>query len=285
MPTLPKLFLAASLSALLSSTGLAQDAITPTETVDLLADPTLADFTTHISEKRSITTKPEEVWSITDDGRLHVSGKAWGYLRTNKKYRDYHLVLDYMWGEHTYGTRENRARDCGLLIHSYGKDGSVGDVFMNSIEAQLIEGGSGDILTLSYPEEGKELGITKLTCEISLDKDGETVWTPGGEKRVFPEPGIRNQRINWQHRDPDWVDVKGFRGKDEIENPVGEWNRMEVICRGEKLTILINGEKVNEGTGAFPNEGYIGLQSEAAECWIRRYEVWPLDKFDEKWGN
>ncbi len=283
MPSLLRLFIAASLTALLSSTSFAQDAITPTETVDLLADPKLTDFTTHISESRSITTNPEEVWSITEDGRLHVSGKAWGYIRTNKKYRDYHLVLDYMWGEHTYGSREDRARDCGILVHSYGKDGNVGDVFINSIEAQLIEGGSGDILTLSYPEEGQEVGMTKLTCEISLDRDGETVWTPGGEKRVFPEPGKRNQRINWQHRDPNWADVKGYRGKDEIENPVGEWNRMEVICRGGDITIFLNGEKVNEGTGAFPNEGWISLQSEAAECWIRRYEIWPLDKFDEKW--
>lgn len=284
MLTLPKLLLVASFTALLPSTVFTQEAITPTETVNLLADPKLTDFTTHISESRSITTDPTQVWSITEDGRLHVSGKAWGYLRTNTKYRDYHLVLDYTWGEHTYGTRETRARDCGVLVHSYGKDGNVGDVFINSIEAQLIEGGSGDILTLSYPEDGKK-GVTKLTCEISLDKDGETVWTPGGEKRVFPEPGMQNQRINWQHRDPDWVDEKGFRGKDEIENPPGEWNRMEIICRGDKITILLNGIKVNEGTEAFPSEGWISLQSEAAEVWIRRYEVWPLDKFDEKWSS
>jgi putative membrane-bound dehydrogenase-like protein len=272
-----------ALVAFLSVPGQAQDAVTPAETIDLLADPELKNFTSHINKDRSITQDRNEVWSITDDGRLHVSGKAWGYLRTNDKYRDYHLVFEYMWGEHTYGTREDRARDCGLLIHSYGKDGNFGDVFINSIEAQLIEGGSGDILTLSAPEEGQEVGITSLTCEISLDRDGETIWTPGGEKRVFPKPGTRNERINWQHRDPDWADVKGYRGKDEIENPVGEWNRMEVICRGDTITILLNGIKVNEGTKSVPDEGWISLQSEAAECWIRRYEIWPLDKFEEKW--
>ncbi|MCB1080015.1 MAG: DUF1080 domain-containing protein, partial [Verrucomicrobiae bacterium] len=78
-------------------------------------------------------------------------------------------------------------------------------------------------------------------------------------------------------------DVKGFRGPKDVENPPGEWNRMEVICRGDTIRILINGVLVNEGANANPSEGFICLQAEGAECWIRRYELWPLDQFKEPW--
>ncbi|MCB1230822.1 MAG: DUF1080 domain-containing protein [Verrucomicrobiae bacterium] len=259
------------------------DAIAPKSTINLMGDPAFKDFTMSLNQKRSLTTKREEIWSIAEDGRLHVSGKGWGYLRTNAKYRDYHLVLEYQWGEHTWGTRADAARDCGLLVHGFGEDGAYADTWMNSIEAQLIEGGSGDILVLAYQNRGEEKAPTSLTATVKDDRDGEPVWTPGGESRVFPGPGKMNARINCKYRDPDWADVKGFRGPADIENPVGEWNRLEVICRGDNIRILLNGELVNEGTKANPSEGFICLQSEAAECWIRRYELWPLDTFDEKW--
>ena len=58
---------------------------------------------------------------------------------------------------------------------------------------------------------------------------------------------------------------------------------MEVICREDTIKIYVNGVLVNEGTNAFPSSGYICLQSEAAEMSVRRYELWPLDTFKEKW--
>lgn len=261
--------------------------VTPKETVNLLEDPEFGDFTMYLNEKRSLSTDRAEIWSIQEDGRLHVSGKGWGYLRTNQKYRDYHLVLEYQWGEHTWAPRADAARDCGVLVHGFGKDGGYADTWMNSIEAQLIEGGSGDILVLAYQNRGEEKAPTSLTAKVLEDKDGEPFWAApwfaGGQDRVFPPEGKMNARINWYGRDPDWADVKGFRSAKDIENPPGEWNRMEVICRGDTIKILLNGAPVNEGTKANPSEGFVCLQSEAAECWIRRYELWPLDTFEEKW--
>ena len=51
------------------------------------------------------------------------------------------------------------------------------------------------------------------------------------------------------------------------------------------IEVFINGVKVNAGTDANPTEGYICLQTEAAEMFVRRYELWPLGKFDEKWTD
>ncbi len=277
--------LLAWLSVLLAAPMLVRaqnEAVTPNERIDLMADPEFADFTPYLNRPRSVTMDPKEVWSI-QDGLLHVSGKGWGYLRTNQRYRDYHLVLEFKWGEHTYASRADRARDCGLLVHGYGEDGAYADTWMNSIEAQLIEGGSGDILVLAYRGKDGLKAPTSLTCEVTPDRDGEPVWTPGGKTLTFPEAEKQNQRINWRDRDPDWTDVKGYRGAKDIENPVGDWNRMEVVCKGGHVQIFLNGELVNEGAKANPDEGFICLQSEAAECWIRRYELWPLGGFTETW--
>ena len=46
---------------------------------------------------------------------LHITGDGLGGLVTNKRYRDYHLVLEFKWGERTWHEREKAARDSGLL--------------------------------------------------------------------------------------------------------------------------------------------------------------------------
>lgn len=260
------------------------DAISPTSVVNLLADPELADFTAHLNPTASLSTDPKKIWAIGEDKVMHVSGEGMGYLRTKQAYRDYHLVIDYQWGERTLANRADRARDCGLLLHSYGPDGAYGNTWMSCIEGQLIEGGSGDILVLAAKSEDGTIAPTKVTAEIKRDRDGEPVWTKGAAKESFPAEGKTMARINWRDRDPDWADVKGYRGAKEIENPLGEWNRMEVICAGSSIRILINGELVNEVTDCHPSSGFIGLQSEYAACLIRRFELHPLGEFAEKWA-
>ena len=88
---------------------------------------------------------------------------------------------------------------------------------MASIEAQIIEGGTGDILVLSAKlPDGKEL-TTSLTSEYTLDRDKEKIWKKGEPRQV-----VTSGRINWANRDVDWADKKGFRGAADVEAPIGE---------------------------------------------------------------
>jgi putative membrane-bound dehydrogenase-like protein len=258
-------------------------AMAPTKVVNLLADPELKDFTAHLNPKASLSEDPRKIWAIGENGVMRVSGEGMGYLRTKQAWRDYHLVIDYQWGERTLGTRTDKARDCGLLLHAYGSDGAYGNTWMSCIEGQLIEGGSGDILVLAAKGEDGTIAPTQLTAEMKRDRDNEPVWTKGAAKETFPEAGKTMARINWRDRDPNWADVKGYRGPKDLENPLGEWNRLEVICAGDTIRILLNGELVNEVTDCHPSSGFIGLQSEYATCLIRRLELHPLGTFTEKW--
>ncbi|QDS94414.1 hypothetical protein FF011L_31930 [Roseimaritima multifibrata] len=246
-------------------------AISPTERIELFNGENLEGFYTWIRGSRY--SDPKKVFTVKD-GQIHISGDGYGGLITNQKYRDYHLVLEFMLGEKTWGDRIDRARDSGLLVHAWGPDGGYNNTWMASIEAQIIEGGVGDILVLSGtdPITGQVLKTT-LTAEITKDRDGEKVWKKGGEPIT-----LNGGRINWFGRDVDWADKVGFRGKDDVESPVNEWTRLEVIADGDTLTYLVNGVVVNQAIHADPSAGKLILQTEQAEMFVRKFELWPLGK-------
>ncbi len=216
---------------------------------------------------------PNKVFTV-QDGMLHISGNGYGGIITNQRYRDYHLIVEFKLGDRTWGDRIDRARDSGLLLHCWGPDGGYSNTWMASIEAQIIEGGVGDILVLtgSDPDTGQVLP-TSLTAETTKDRDGELVWKKGGEPST-----ISAGRINWYGRDVDWADTIGFRGREDVESKHGEWTRMEVIADGSHLTYKVNGIVVNEASAAKPDAGKLMLQTEQAEMFVRRFELWPLGK-------
>jgi hypothetical protein len=208
---------------------------------------------------------PEKVFTV-HDGMVHVSGKIFGGFITEKEYENYHLITEFKWGEKTWPPRENATRDSGILLHCVGEDGAAGGTWMESIECQMIEGGTGDIILVG----GK--GKPKITAEA--EQRGKQWYYKAGA----PAKEFTGGRINWYGRDPEWKDVKGFRGKEDVEKPVGEWNTLECICDGDKLTYILNGKIVNVGTKASHTKGKILFQSEGAEVFFRRIDLKPLKK-------
>ncbi|MGI8964588.1 MAG: family 16 glycoside hydrolase, partial [Limisphaerales bacterium] len=89
--------------------------------------------------------------------------------------------------------------------------------------------------------------------------------------------GPRTERFDRPGRNP-WKDEKGFRGPNEIESPTGQWNLLEILCDGDKVEITVNGHKTLTGTNAIPQTGKILVQSEGAEIFFRRLDLYPLPK-------
>lgn len=96
------------------------------------------------------------------------------------------------------------------------------------------------------PKTGEPIPTT-LTAEITKDRDGEKAWKKGGERIT-----LSSGRINWWGRDPDWEDKIGFRGKQDVESPLGEWTRMDAISDGDRLRYEVNGVVVNEAFDVSP---------------------------------
>jgi hypothetical protein len=215
---------------------------------------------------------PRKVFTV-ENGLLHVSGEGFGYICTKQSYKNYHLVIEYRWGDRTWQQRKTHAKDSGAIVHCAGPDGCFGNTFMAGIEAQVIEGGTGDLLVVPGKQaDGSDVPVS-LTADTTKDRDGETVWKKGGQRVT-----LHSGRINWYGRDPDWDDVLGYRGKQDIETPGKAWTRLDVVCDGGHILYRVNGILANEGFDAVPSSGKILWQSEGAEVYVRRFELLPLTK-------
>jgi len=252
-------------------------AVRPDRTIHLFDGKSLAPFYTWLVDDHR--EDPLRVFSVVDqvDGApaIRISGERWGGLVTRETYKDYRLVVEFRWGLATWGERRNAARDSGILIHGQGADGNTGADFngpwMRSIEAQVIEGGVGDFILVSGFEDRGPKVTPHLVARAGKDRDGEHVFDPHGQEREFD-----TGRINWYGRDVDWQDRLGFRGRDDVESPYGQWTRLEVIADGDRITNLVNGKVVNEATRSSVTEGKIIVQSEGAEIYFRRIDLEPL---------
>ncbi len=71
-------------------------------------------------------------------------------------------------------------------------------------------------------------------------------------------------------------EMTGVSKAASAENPVGEWNRYEIVLDGTKLDVTINGKQVNSVTAADVVAGHVGLQSEGGEVHFRKVELQPL---------
>ena len=235
------------------------------KSIQLFNGKDLTGWYTFIQD-RGRDTDPKNVFTV-QNGMIHISGEEWGCITTEDEFENYHIVLEFKWGEETHPPRKERARDSGLLLHSQGEDGGSGGIWMHSIECQMIEGGTGDIIVV-----GDGTDDFSVTANVATEKQGNSfIYQPGGEKQT-----INSGRINWIGRAPEWKDVKGFRGPYDVEKPLGEWNKLECVADGDQLTIFLNGKLVNKATRVKPQKGKIQIQSEAAEVFIRMVELLPL---------
>lgn len=254
-----------------------QAVVVPRETIVLFNGKDLTNFYTWIPGMGR--SDPDKVFTVVDqiDGApaIRASGQHFGGFVTERAYADYKLVVEFRWGLLTWAPRKDRARDSGILLHCTGEDGNANATFTSpwtrSVEYQMIEGGTGDIILVRGFERGKLKPFsTRLTSPTLA---GTRVWHPDGPPTAFD-----GGRIDWQHRDPAWKDVLGFRGARDAEKSVGEWNRIEVVCDGGMLDYFLNGIRVNGGTHSELTSGRLLFQSEGAEVFFRRIELHPLPR-------
>lgn len=169
-----------------------------------------------------------------EDGVIHISGEEFACLTTDKEYENYHLKLEFKWGEKRWKPRETAKRDSGLLYHCTGPD----KVWTKSVECQIQETDCGDF----YMVDGTSAVI-------------------GGK---------REPRFSKKLKDS--------------EKPNGQWNTVEVICQGDTVKHIVNGEVVGEATGLSLDKegkkpltrGRILLQSEGAEVYYRNVVLTPI---------
>ena len=65
---------------------------------------------------------------------------------------------------------------------------------------------------------------------------------------------------------------------DDSEKPLGEWNTMEIECKGREVKVWVNGDFVNHGSNSTASRGGIALQAEGTEVEFRKVELTLLEE-------
>ena len=117
---------AAIASAATASTPAGQDA--PSAKLALFDGKSLAGWKQVLEDPKA---DPAKTWSVKDSV-IHVTGKPAGYIRTEKSFKNYYLVVEWRWPA--------EAGNSGVLLHMQRDD----KVWPYSVEAQLQSGSAGD---------------------------------------------------------------------------------------------------------------------------------------------
>jgi len=216
-------------------------------------------------EPLGLNNDPLQLFSVVelDDGKvLRISGEINASIATKEEFENYHLVMEFKWGEKLY-TRYNS----GLLYHSYGDYGAGIGVWMSSHEFQLFTGNIGD----SYR-------MGNSYCEIPAIKNSEG-------RYVFNREGEITESI------PKTGSVIVAKDKD-YEKPKGEWNKVELYCYGRTSVHVVNGNvnMINYKSGKYTDagivepltKGKIQIQSEGGELFVRNIKISPIDRIPDE---
>jgi hypothetical protein len=246
----------------------ADEPVVPREKMALFDGKSLTGFTTWLKETKR--QDPKRVFRVKD-GVLHVTGEGFGYLATEKQYRDYRVVLEYRWGKRTDGGKF--VRNSGILLHATGPDGGADGTWMSCIECQLAQGCVGDLIVIRGKDEKGETIPVRLTSDVAIGPDRRPRWKEGGDRQTFT-----SRQLWWNRHDPDFKELLDTRGKNDVESPLGEWTKVECVCDGARISVFVNDVKVNHAYDVFPAAGKILLQVEGFELEVRRFELLPIEK-------
>ncbi len=213
---------------------------------------------------------PLQVFQVEMEGKepvLHISGEIYGGLSTKQEYENYHLTLQFKFGEKKYAPRLKDKRDSGLLYHCQEPHGQFWNVWMRSQELQIQETDCGDFFALA--------GVSMDIRATERKENGKTFWfyDPAGELQTFKSR---------------------CRRAANFENPHGEWSTIELICLGGKAYHIVNGQIVmvlensqqyQDGVGESLTKGKIQLQSEAAEIFYKDIRIRSIQKLPKKFAR
>ncbi|PCE63366.1 3-keto-disaccharide hydrolase [Sediminicola luteus] len=157
-----------------------------------------------------------------------------------------HLITDAEFENYRLEVRYrfvDKPGNCGVLVHASTPRALYG-MFPKSIEVQMKHKNAGD-----------------FWCIV------EDITTDDMEARRGPKEkwGItegKNRRIK--------------NLTDGSEKPLGQWNEMTIICKGDEITVWVNGDLVNHGFKATAQKGNIAIQAEGAEVEFSKIELTPL---------
>lgn len=228
------------------------------KSVNLFNGKDLTGWDTYL-KSTGLNNDPDKVFSVASiDGEpaIKISGEHFGGISTVDEFSNYHLTVQFRWGEKKYAPKLNDKRDSGLLYHAVGEHGADGGNWMKSQEFQVQEGDCGDYW-----------GCAGGAFEVPVRREGKNfIYDPAGEMLLFSDKSPNDRHV-----------VKSVLN----EKPTGEWNTLEVYCFGDSAIHVVNSKVVMRLYRSNIRKGKIQLQSEGAEVYYRNFKVTPINKLPD----
>jgi hypothetical protein len=217
---------------------------------------------------------PAKIFQV-EDGVIHVYEAQGvevpsGYLATEAEYENYHLRLEYKWGEKRFRPRAMQRRDAGLLYHVVGAD----IVWPRCIECQIQENDVGDCFTVRGAQvaiSGELVDADKKIFRYKPEAAGGTPETVGDGSICRVIKSSTNEHDGWNRVE---VVVHGGSGSQHIVNgaTVFESTALRQFGRAEEAS---KPRDKNSDTRTWQplSRGKIALQAEYAEVLYRNIEI------------
>jgi 3-keto-disaccharide hydrolase len=126
------------------------------------------------------------------------------------------------------------------------------------------KGGNNGVLV--HVTKPGELGVWPKSLEVQLaDKNAGDFWVIG---TTIDVPDVEKRRKDRRH----------LNLTDDSEKPLGEWNDLEITCRGDEVIVKVNGVLVNHATKVSQTKGAIALQSEGTPIEFRNIKLRNITK-------
>lgn len=154
--------------------------------------------------------------------------------------------------EETFGVRDSNIRIAGNPFGYMRTAEQYGDYRLH-VEWRWIGEATNSGL-FQRVQDGDKLWPNAIECQLQAGRAGDLL-ALGGAKIAEAES---NGRIAIKKRNSDA----------DCEKPAGEWNEAEIVCKGDRITVHINGVLQNECSGV-NRKGYIALQSEGGPVEFR----------------
>lgn len=211
------------------------------------------------------------VVEIDGEPVIRVSGELTAGLATVESFENYHLELEFKWGEERHFPRADLPRDSGLLYHGQ-ETTQEGSGWLESMEFGLLDGGE----TSDFYSVPGAFGR-----RLMADMEGETI--PLDCRRYRSQkyrycPGGRTYVVG-----PDSAALNSY-DNDKLR---GGWNKLDLFCVGRTAVHVVNGEvnlslsdirRLIEGREEPVSRGRIQIQSEGAETYFRHIRLRPITK-------
>ncbi len=136
--------------------------------------------------------------------------------------------------------------------------------YLLHVEWRWVEegGNNGVLIHMSEPDK---VWPKSLECQLFSGNAGDFYVIGGVEIAEHAKGGKRVQGR------------RTIKLKDSSENPPGQWNKYDIICKDDWLVVLVNGVLQNVATKCSEKSGKICLQSEGAPIEYRNIYIEPLE--------